>query len=96
MCTGAIQPALPPAATRYEFPAYRLQLSSGSNSFAWYGQVFFARVASPLNNVTASAIASIRMKAPDDATCGELLRDVILQLQLTKCSEFLNVVRLCS
>jgi len=53
---------------------------------------FFTKVASPINNVNQSAIASIRQKAPDDAWCGELLRDAILQAQLMKCSDVMNIV----
>jgi len=54
--------------------------------------VFFTKVASPLNNVNASAIASIRQKAPPDASCGELMRDLVLHAQLSKCSEIMNIV----
>jgi len=53
---------------------------------------FFTAVASPLNPVNASAIESIKRKAPEDAHCTELIRDAILQLLLTKTAAALNIV----
>jgi len=55
--------------------------------------VFFAKAASPLNTVNQSAVDSILMTAPPDASCGELLRDFLFRhFLLSKCSQVMNVV----
>uniref|UniRef100_A0A7S3ES02 PH domain-containing protein n=1 Tax=Haptolina ericina TaxID=156174 RepID=A0A7S3ES02_9EUKA len=54
--------------------------------------VFFTKVAAPWNPVNASAIQSIRQKAPEDATCLELIRDAILLLLLSSFGTAMNIV----
>jgi len=54
--------------------------------------VLFTKVAAPWNPVNASAIQSIRQKAPDDATIAELIRDAILHLLLSKFGMGMNII----